>query len=75
MARHDKILEHKMNCTECNYLWKWEIFKNLLDKKNQEQINWVCYCNTTVVIRENINGFLVMRKYIMKKDKVKRIPK
>lgn len=75
MAHHDKIMEHKMDCPECNHPWNWYIFKNLLDKKSQEQINWVCYCNTTVVIRENINGFLVMRKYIKRKDKVKRIAK
>ena len=75
MARHDKILEHKMDCPECGKTWNRYVFQNLLHKKEQEQINFVCDCETRVTIRENINGFLVIRKYIMKKDKVKRIPK
>lgn len=75
MARHNKILEHKMNCPQCGILWKAEYFELLLFNLGQEQINLVCNCKTRLTIKENINGFLVMRKYIMKKDKVKRIVK
>lgn len=75
MAHHNKILEHRTSCPECDYKWHSDLFQSMLFKKNQEQINWVCYCNTRLTVKENVNGFLVMRKYIKRKDKVKRIAK
>jgi hypothetical protein len=75
VARHDKILQNKTTCPECDYKWNSDSFTSILFRKNQEQMNFVCYCKTRLIVKININGFLVMRRYIMKKEKVKRISK
>ncbi len=74
MAHHNKILADKLDCPLCGGLnmetyvrKRWEKSGNLIS------LNHICHhCGGRIAIRENINGFLVLRKYVMKKDRVKR---
>ena len=74
MARHNKILSDKLNCPICDGLnietyikARWEKSGNLMS------LNHICHhCGGRVQIRENVNGFLVLCKYVMRKDQVKR---
>ncbi len=75
MARHNKILEHKTDCPHCGHKWNYKLLQILMHEQQKESINMKCYCENRNIIRENINGFLVMRKYIMKKHQVKRVKK
>lgn len=75
MAHHDKILANKLDCPLCGELnmetyvkARWEKSGNLIS------LNHICHhCGGRVKIVENINGFLVLHKYIPRKDKVKRV--
>lgn len=72
MARHNKILEHKTTCLHCGHKWNPEILQSIMYEQNKESVNMKCFCGSRYRLFENINGFLVFRKYIMKKDQVKR---
>jgi C4-type Zn-finger protein len=75
MAHHDKIIANKLDCPLCGGLnmetyvkARWEKSGNLIS------LNHICHhCGGRVKIVENINGFLVLHKYIPRKDKVKRV--
>lgn len=77
MAHHDKIIADNLNCPFCDkpnmetYVKaRWEKSGNLMS------LNHICHhCGERIRITENVNGFLVLRKYVMKKDKVKRVAK
>lgn len=75
MARHNKILSHKLNCPICDGLNMETYIKARWDKSgNYISLNHICHhCGGRIRITENVNGFLVLRKYILKKDKVKRV--
>lgn len=72
MAHHDKILEHRTNCHHCNRSWNPKLLQDILEEQGKESVNMKCFCGARYRLFENINGFLVFRKYIMKKDQVKR---
>lgn len=75
MAHHDKIIANKLDCPLCGELnmetyvkTRWEKSGNLIS------LNHICHhCGGRVKIVENINGFLVLHKYIPRKEKVKRV--
>ena len=75
MAHHDKIIANKLDCLLCGELnmetyvkARWEKSGNLIS------LNHICHhCGGRVKIVENINGFLVLHKYIPRKEKVKRV--
>lgn len=77
MAHHNKILEDKLECPICKGLSMKSYVKNRWEKSgNLMSLNDICPdCGGRVKIIENVNGFLVLRKYIMKKDQVKLIRK
>lgn len=74
MAHHDKILADKLDCPICGGLNMETYVKKRWEKSgNQNTLNHICHnCGGKIVITENVNGFLVLRKYVMKKDKGKR---
>jgi hypothetical protein len=40
---------------------------------NYISLNHICHhCGGRIRITENVNGFLILRKYVMRKDKIKR---
>lgn len=77
MAHHDKILADKLDCPICGVLNMETYVKKRWEKSgNLISLNHICHhCGGRVKIVENINGFLVLRKYIMKKVKLKRLIK
>jgi hypothetical protein len=74
MARHNKILSNKLNCPICDELNMETYIKARWEKSgNLMSLNHICHhCGGRVQIVENVNGFLVLRKYVMRKDQVKR---
>jgi hypothetical protein len=68
----NKIISHQTDCPECGNHWNPEQLQSIIYDKGQEAINLKCGCGQRSTIRENINGWLVMRRYIKKKDQVKR---
>jgi predicted anti-sigma-YlaC factor YlaD len=69
----NRITDHKTNCPECSHHYNPIQLQDIMYEQGQEAINLKCFCGQRSIIRENINGWLVMRKYIKKKDQVKRI--
>ena len=74
MARHNKILSDKLNCPICDGLnMETYIKARWVKSGNLMSLNHICHhCGGKVQIVENINGFLILRKYVMRKDQVKR---
>lgn len=72
MARHNKILIDQSTCIECGSIYRPELLREVLYDSNKDSLNMQCHCGKRYRLFENINGFLVMRKYIKKKDQIKR---
>jgi hypothetical protein len=72
MARHNKILQDQSTCIECEREYRPELLREVLYDSNRDSLNMLCHCGKRYRLFENINGFLIMRKYIKKKDQVKR---
>jgi hypothetical protein len=68
----NRITDHKTDCPECGNHWNPIQLQDIMYEQGQEAINLKCGCGQRSTIRENINGWLVMRRYIKKKDQVKR---
>jgi hypothetical protein len=63
MAHHDKILEHRTDCPHCGHKWSSDFLLDQLDKQNKGSLNMKCFCGNRNVIRENVNGWVVLYKY------------
>lgn len=63
MAHHDKILEHKTTCLHCGHKWNPDILESIMYEQGKESLNMKCFCQNRNVIRENVNGYLVIYKY------------
>lgn len=74
MARHNKIYSNQLVCPICLEENMETYIKARWEKSgNQMSLNHICHhCGGRVRITENINGFLVLRKYIMRNERVKR---
>lgn len=71
--KRNRITSHQTDCLDCGKNWDPELLKDILDMQEKESLNMVCFCGTRHKLIENVNGWLVMRRYIKKKDQVKRI--
>lgn len=63
MAHHDKILEHRTDCPHCGHKWSSDFLLDQLDKQNKESLNMKCFCGNRNVVKENVNGWIVIYKY------------
>jgi len=75
MKTRNKIISHQTECLECGHYWKPELIQSIMYEQGKESVNMLCFCGTRHQIRENVNGWLVFRRYIKKKDRVKRATK
>lgn len=63
MAHHDKILEHRTDCPHCGHKWSSDFLLDQLDKQGKESLNMKCFCGNRNVVKENVNGWIVLYKY------------
>lgn len=63
MAHHDKVLEHRTNCSHCKRYWNPKLLQDILEEQGKESLNMKCFCENRNVVKENINGFIVIYKY------------
>ena len=71
----NKIVSHQTECLECGHHWIPELLQSLLHDQNKESLNLLCICGTRHRIIENVNGWIVFRRYIKRKDQIKRAKK
>lgn len=73
MAKHNRILEDQLNCPYCLIKHEEKPIRDRMWANDKTSMHLMCDCGQRIKVIENINGFIVMRKYIKKKDQVKRI--
>ena len=71
----NKIISHQTECLECGHYWKPELIQSIMYEQGKDSVNMQCFCGTRHRIIENVNGWIVFRRYIKKKDQVKRATK
>lgn len=71
----NRIIDHQTECIECGHYWKPELIQSILYEQGKDSVNMQCFCGTRHRIIENVNGWIVFRRYIKKKDQVKRAKK
>ena len=71
----NKIISHQTECLECGHYWKPELIQSIMYEQGKDSVNMQCFCGTRHRIIENVNGWIVFRRYIKKKDQVKRAKK
>lgn len=74
-AKRNKITWHQTLCLECGHHWNPTQLQIIMQEQSKESIHMKCFCGTRLRIVENVNGWLVFRRYIKKKDRVKRATK
>lgn len=75
MKKRNRIREHKTKCSGCDRVWEAQTIMDQFMRQNKESLNIMCFCGTRSRAIWNVNGWVVMRKYIMRKDRVKRVRK
>jgi hypothetical protein len=71
----NKIVSHQTECLECGHYWKPELIQSILYEQGKDSVNMQCFCGTRHRIIENVNGWIVFRRYIKRKDQIKRATK
>ena len=71
----NRVIDHQTECLECGHYWKPELIQSILYEQGKDSVNMQCFCGTRHRIIENVNGWIVFRRYIKKKDQVKRAKK
>lgn len=71
----NRVIDHQTECLECGHYWKPELIQSILYEQGKDSVNMQCFCGTRHRIIENVNGWIVFRRYIKKKDQVKRATK
>jgi len=68
----NRVIDHQTECLECGHYWKPELIQSIMYEQGKESVNMQCFCGTRHRIIENVNGWIVFRRYIKKKDQIKR---
>jgi len=69
----NKITSHLTDCLECGKHFEVKLLQSIMEKQGKFEIPLKCFCGARHRLVENVNGWLVLRKYVKKKDRVKRI--